>query len=152
VEGNEIVGADGKTSVLTEGDVHNLTFNLNTFESAGTASQLVYINGATSVGLESTHVVFTDNQFVGSASGPLLGLESIGGQVTGNTFGGATSYAQLELWGAGNNVATNAFSDPGTAAYFLDPLGHYDINALIADNSNTFAAGMVTIERGGELV
>jgi nitrous oxidase accessory protein NosD len=150
VEDNTLVGANGKLAVLTEGGVSDLTFQGNTFDSAGTASQLVYVNGQASVGLPSTNVSFNLNFFNGDASGPLLGLESTNGNVTGNQFNGSTPYTQLELWGAGNNVAANVFSGLGGGAYILDPLNQYNNSTLLANN--TFAAGTVTIERAGQFV
>ena len=46
---NTLVAANGKLALLTEGGVSDLTFQGNTFDAAGTASQLVYVNGQASV-------------------------------------------------------------------------------------------------------
>ena len=106
VQGSTLT-ASGNNALLTEGGVASLSFVGNTFD--GTATQLVYVNGATSVGLASTGVDFIDNFFSGSApNGPLLGLESEGGTLSGNVFDGSSEWAALELWGSGNALTGSA--------------------------------------------
>jgi hypothetical protein len=149
VQGNLIQASSGHNALLAEGGVHNLTIDANTL--TGAASQLIYINGQTSVSIASTNVDITNNVFSGSApTGPLLGLESTGGDITGNQFIGSTSYTGVELWGGGNNISGNTFGVSGGGSQVLDPLAQYNMGTILG--ANTFSTGAVTVEHSGNLL
>ena len=137
VEGNDIVAASGKNALVTEGGQSNHTIMGNIF-SGDPASQLVYVNGQTSVGNASTNVDFIGNTFAGIApTGPALGQEAADSTISGNTFATVTGYASLELWGANNNVIGNEFTAdlPAGGVYVWDQSSTLDIAAALTNNT-----------------
>jgi fibronectin type 3 domain-containing protein len=128
IEDNIINAATGNNALLTEGGQSNHTIQDNTFGNvAGSASQLVYVNGNASVAVASVNVDFLDNLFTGSATGPLLGQEADSSLIQGNSFTGATTYAAIEIWGDSVIVDDNTLSGTGTGA-----------GLLVQNTANTF--------------
>jgi len=111
IQDNVVTAATGQNSLLTEGGQSNHTIQGNTF--LGDASQLVYVNGTTSVANGSTNVDFIGNTFGGSATGPLLGQEADDSDITSNLFTGVTSYAAIELFGDNAAISDNALTGGG---------------------------------------
>jgi len=159
LQDNRLV-ANGSCALEAWGGQSNHTIADNTFE--GSASQLVYINGTTSVSLASTNVNFTSNTFAGTATGPALGMEAVNSDITGNTFRTTTGYTVLELFGAGNTITGNNFSSDlaAGAPHVTDFTNHtlagyggvlqYDIQALL--DNNTFNRAVVVDHPGASLL
>jgi len=162
VEDNEIVAAPGKNALLTGGGQSNHVIRGNHF-TGNPASQLVYVNGETSVGVASVSVDFIDNTFAGNApTGPALGQEAADSIISGNTFATVTGYASLELWVDGT-VTGNDFTGDLTAGgvYVLDNTGFgpgipgggdyvLDIDAVLSNNN--FLRAVVVDHEGASLL
>ncbi|NYS25581.1 right-handed parallel beta-helix repeat-containing protein [Rhodobacteraceae bacterium 2376] len=149
---NNTVAGDATHAFLSGGaggaGLSNSSISNNNFTGSGPQS-VVYVNGQTSLGVDSENVDFTGNTITGdSGAGLLVGLESTGGTVENNTFAGEASYASLELWGAGNTVGDNTFNADGLQA-IVDPTVAYDGAQLVADN--TFATGTAYIDGTGNV-
>ena len=117
IQDNIVTSADGQNALLSEGGQSNHTIQDNMF--GGNASQLVYINGTTSVGNASDNVDFLGNQFGGNATGPLLGQEADNSLIQGNNFTGTSGYTALEMWGDGNTVDDSTFIGAGVGQGLL---------------------------------
>jgi Ca2+-binding RTX toxin-like protein len=120
IEGNVINGNATAAAnhlhqgLLTEGGVANLSVDNNTF--GGTADQLAYVNGALNVGVASTNVDFTSNQFTGTAigNGALLVLDADSSALFANSFSGIGG-AAVVLQQPGDLVhASNSFASFGS--------------------------------------
>ncbi|MCC5983376.1 MAG: right-handed parallel beta-helix repeat-containing protein [Rhodobacteraceae bacterium] len=149
---NNTVSGDATHAFLSGGSggagLSNSFIDNNSFTGAGPQS-VVYVNGQTSLEVDSENVNFTGNTVTGApGAGLLVGLESTGGTVANNTFAGESSYTSLELWGAGNDVEGNSFEADGLQA-IADPNAAYDGAQLVADN--TFATGTAYIDSTGNV-
>lgn len=139
-------GAGGLNSVLTGGNLTNVLFENNVF--AGTAGQLVYVNGAEDIGPQAQDgfVGFVGNTFSGSApGGPLLGMDAPG-EIINNTFTGSAA-VDIGVGEGGVTVTGNSFNNTPTDGYFLGN-GAYDPQTI--ETSNSFAAhGAIYIVQNG---
>ncbi len=140
---SDIGAGGGHNAVLTGGNLHNVTFEDSVF--SGNAAQLVYVNGAESLGAgnQNSDINFVNNTFSGTA-GLLLGLEGTG-SVTGNTFSG-TSDVELGLAEPGVTVTGNTFAGSTTAPdhLYVSGDGSYDPQSIV--DANTFPNGEIIIQ------
>jgi hypothetical protein len=133
IDGNVIVADDSHAltqGLLTGGGLDHVQILGNTF--GGSASQLVYVNGALNVGNASTHVDFTNNTFSGTAvdDGALVVLDADHSTLSGNVFSGAGG-AALVLQQAGNTVASsNNFGGFGSGTDIVTADTSFDLNTL----------------------
>jgi hypothetical protein len=114
---NAITGPSGGLALKATGGQSNHLLENNNFEVASNVLQLVYINGATSVGNASTSVDFIGNTFSGTLAYG-FGLEADDSVVRNNTFdvivksttANNTRYATAEIWGDRVTVEDNDFT------------------------------------------
>jgi hypothetical protein len=135
------VGSGGLNAVLTGGDQHNVTFESNVFSAAGTAGQLVYVNGAEDIGPSAQNgaVNFIGNTFSGDAS-LLLGM-SAPGEVENNIFSGHSNVA-VGLNETGVTVSGNTFSTQPAEQYIgIFPDARSGYNPTTLEAQNTFSNG-----------
>ncbi|NEU95283.1 beta strand repeat-containing protein [Bradyrhizobium uaiense] len=138
---NLTITANGGNAVVTGGSEHNVTFQGNIF--GGTATQLVYVNGAESLGpaAQGSNVDFINNIFQGT-SGLALGLESTNANITGNTFAGSGGTA---VGLAEDYVVVSGNHFTGSYAQYVGlPDNTYSSSAIAS--GNTFSNGGVTIQ------
>jgi hypothetical protein len=136
----------GLNSVLTGGNLNNVLFENNVF--AGSADQLVYVNGAEDIGPSAQDglVSFVGNTFSGSApNGPLLGMDAPG-EVINNKFTG-TGAVDVGLGEAGVTVTGNTFNNNPTYGYFLGN-GAYDPQTIEANNAFPNQGAIYVIHNG----
>ncbi len=135
------VNANGENAVLTGGSEDNVTFDGNVF--GGTATQLVYVNGAESLGhaAQGGNIDFTNNTFQGTF-GLGLGIEAKNGTVSGNTFAGSGGTA-VGLAEDGYSISGNNFTG-SYSQYVGVPDNTYNTSTILS--SNSFPNGEVTIE------
>jgi hypothetical protein len=136
-------GGGGHNAVVSGGSLSNVTFENSVF--GGPAAQLVYINGAESLGntAQNGTVNFLNNMFSGNTgnTGLLLGLEAPG-TVSGNIFSGTSSVA-VGLAESGVTVNNNNFKTVPHDEYIGTPASGYSAPTLEANNSFAGAAAYI---------
>jgi len=128
--------------LLFEGAQANHLIKDNTFENQQSAENnpiLVYVNGETSVNLESQDVDLINNTFTGDrlGNGVAVGHEAINSEITGNTFDVQTSYSQLEVWDKNVSILNNEFniSELNSGAPYISDAGENINESVLVDNA-----------------